>query len=651
MSGQHHLSPTPNSVEGKPITLIGGMNGGGKTTILDAILLLLYGQRCPSYKESGISYSNYLEACMHRSRDFSSNQSWIELKIKAFLDNKESSLLIRRSWEKGNVRIKESLQVWKEDVLDSYLALNWDTYVEDLLPYGIANLIFFDGEKIAKLASENDNSETTRKSIQSLLGLDIVDRLIVDMKKVINKHEKLIPSIEEDLDLNNLKTAIQERQLQLQSINQEITSTKTSLLKLNHKLEQKEDQFLKTGGELAQTRSTLISTKAKLESSLAENKEKMISLAASNLPVSMLTPLLNSLLDNMKTEKLRKDSASILPILKQHDASIVSALKEFNATDELQNNLVSYLDNLRKTYEANTTIKSQFPSSEKNIELVVRFLGGESQQLCFTAKTLVNNTESLELQLEQADRHLLLEVDESKSNLILKELKSLSQKIGEVKESLVRLEQNYQQKEIEINRMTMQYRKNLETILEVSNDAEESKRIIEYSIRTQKKMEEYKKVLKLKKLSDLSLHITEAFLFLIHKTSLVSKVIVDNDALEVKLFDMEGIELPKSRLSAGEKQMLAISILWGLAKSSGRQLPVIIDTPMGRLDSSHRLNFVEKYLPNASHQVIILSTDTEIQGQYLSSIKKHINNSYMLMFDHNEQTTKITKGYFDGEAI
>jgi len=52
--------------------------------------------------------------------------------------------------------------------------------------------------------------------------------------------------------------------------------------------------------------------------------------------------------------------------------------------------------------------------------------------------------------------------------------------------------------------------------------------------------------------------------------------------------------------------------LWGLARASARPLPAVIDTPMARLDAAHRQHLVERYFPNASHQVIVLSTDTEV---------------------------------------
>ena len=97
--------------------------------------------------------------------------------------------------------------------------------------------------------------------------------------------------------------------------------------------------------------------------------------------------------------------------------------------------------------------------------------------------------------------------------------------------------------------------------------------------------------------------------------------------------------------------MFAISILWGLAITSGYKLPVIIDTPIARLDSAHRNNFINKYLPNASSQVIVLSTDEEINDKYLDDIKDYVNTSYTLVYDEREKCSSIVPGYFGGELI
>ena len=101
------------------------------------------------------------------------------------------------------------------------------------------------------------------------------------------------------------------------------------------------------------------------------------------------------------------------------------------------------------------------------------------------------------------------------------------------------------------------------------------------------------------------------------------------------------------QLSAGEQQMFAVSIVWALALTSGYKAPVVIDTPMARLDSSNRANFVMNYLPAASSQVLVLSTDEEIHGRYHDMIRDHIVDYYTLLYREEEQCTSITHGYFE----
>jgi len=87
-------------------------------------------------------------------------------------------------------------------------------------------------------------------------------------------------------------------------------------------------------------------------------------------------------------------------------------------------------------------------------------------------------------------------------------------------------------------------------------------------------------------------------------------------------------------------------MLDALAKKSGRKLPIIIDTPLGRLDSKHRQKLVENYFPSASHQVIILSTDTEIGEDYLASLQEHISHTIMLDYDGSKGSSQVENGYF-----
>ncbi|WP_317380724.1 hypothetical protein [uncultured Intestinimonas sp.] len=135
---------------------------------------------------------------------------------------------------------------------------------------------------------------------------------------------------------------------------------------------------------------------------------------------------------------------------------------------------------------------------------------------------------------------------------------------------------------------------------------------------------------------------------MVEKDSLVSKIHIDTDSLDVTILDYDGHELLKNQLSAGEQQMFAISIVWALARTSGYKAPVVIDTPMARLDSSHRANFVTNYLPSASSQVMVLSTDEEIYGRYLDMIRENVVNYFTLHYREDEQCTSIIDGYFEG---
>lgn len=159
-------------------------------------------------------------------------------------------------------------------------------------------------------------------------------------------------------------------------------------------------------------------------------------------------------------------------------------------------------------------------------------------------------------------------------------------------------------------------------------------------------MKEYLRRATAEKIDRLSAHITESFRYLLRKRTLVERVQIDPESFHITLFDADGQSISKHRLSEGEKQIFAISVLWGLAQASPRPLPAIIDTPMARLDSEHRSHLVERYFPNASHQVIILSTDTEVDESFYESLAPSIARAYHLQYDDDRKMTVGEEGYF-----
>jgi DNA sulfur modification protein DndD len=134
-----------------------------------------------------------------------------------------------------------------------------------------------------------------------------------------------------------------------------------------------------------------------------------------------------------------------------------------------------------------------------------------------------------------------------------------------------------------------------------------------------------------------------------HKKDFIQKVSVDKDSFEVTLYRQNDDPFPKDLLSKGEKQMFATAILWALAKTSGKALPFLIDTPLARLDEGHRVNLIEKFFPLASHQVAIFSTDTEITFEHYKKLKPYLNRSYAMEFVPEEGQTQKHSGYFWNE--
>ena len=133
---------------------------------------------------------------------------------------------------------------------------------------------------------------------------------------------------------------------------------------------------------------------------------------------------------------------------------------------------------------------------------------------------------------------------------------------------------------------------------------------------------------------------------MLHKENLITKVTVDKDTFDITLYDKDGNSIPKDLLSKGEQQMFATGVLLALAKTSGKPLPFMIDTPLARLDMSHRDNMIEKFFPYASHQVVIFSTDSEIDEKYYSKMKPYISRSYAMEYLPSKGKTLQHEGYF-----
>ncbi|WP_198134591.1 DNA sulfur modification protein DndD [Shewanella denitrificans] len=148
------------------------------------------------------------------------------------------------------------------------------------------------------------------------------------------------------------------------------------------------------------------------------------------------------------------------------------------------------------------------------------------------------------------------------------------------------------------------------------------------------------------RLSQLESEFNTSYHKLARKNDLDIHAKIDRNSFDVSLYDSKQRHIDRKAISAGEKQIYAIAMLDALGKVAGKKLPVVIDTPLGRLDSKHRNKLISHYFPEASEQVIILSTDTEVDAGFFDALEGSIHQSYQITFNAETQSSSIEKGYF-----
>lgn len=222
---------------------------------------------------------------------------------------------------------------------------------------------------------------------------------------------------------------------------------------------------------------------------------------------------------------------------------------------------------------------------------------------------------------------VLLPMVQKQARLISQEdqLQNEKDKINTTLRSILRENENLERKRDSLN----------EQIRKMQSGAERTL----LALKAQGVLEEFHSQILENRIQELETTLVRYFNQLSRKRNLVWNAKIGREDFSVTLYTRDGQLLPKNGLSAGEKQIYAIALLWSLRDISNRPLPVIIDTPLGRLDSDHRQQIVENYFPFASHQVILLSTDTEIDQKYFAALEPAISHCYHLKYDQTERRT------------
>ncbi len=637
----------------KNITLVGGMNGRGKTTLLDSVFLCLYGRKATEFiTGKRTAYNKVLKDRINKSAE--DRRTYIKLTMD--MDDEEGTILsITRSWTQTDKKLDTSLTVLKNGIEDSYLSENWEYYVEELIPFGIARFFFFDNEKISQIA-DDDAFDKIKSSIKSVMGVTTIESLCGHIEKIrkdktvgIKKSETASLTKEAD----EVTAAIEANDNRKRAIFTQKASLLPELARTTELLEKTEQDFWRKGGNLSFNRDSIVRDQHALKDQAAALRETALNLAANPAtPLCLCKSLVIDTYSHIKSDEEGRAMRYSLPIITRMYGSLLSDFQSAypNTTDSYQklSELISHqLEALEKS-AANDHSDSITPLAQGLIE---RFLSEGAVDITGQASHIVSEDARISSALAQLEVHLSTNAEKTDTVKLLNKIKELQAKKTQLEADIAQCDDQLRSANFEQEQLERQQNKIMLKIAAEGDLSDDNVRIVEYSTMTLEIMHEFVHRLQTQKVSQLEKNITSCFEFLAQKEGIITSISIDPESLDITLSDYKGGILLKDQLSAGEKQMFAISILWGLAISSGYKLPVIIDTPMARLDSAHRSNFINKYLPNASSQVIVLSTDEEIGGKYLNDIRDNVNAAYTLVYDEAEKCSSIHPGYFGGEFL
>jgi DNA sulfur modification protein DndD len=632
--GRVEIPLKPTSPD-KPVVLFGGLNGRGKTTILDAIQIVLYGQRANVSNRGKLSWDKYISDSIRRS----CFESSIALDFSTENEHGIQQYRIVRSWEKKKSAIKESVDVLLNGKPDRLLSTQWDEHIESLLPVRIAALNFFDGEKIETLADPEKSSGVIRAAIDSLLGVGLLEKLHDDLNVLIKR---------------GIETKIEPIS------NEEISTIENQLISLDKSLDSEvriiENRIAQR--EVARARLVEIETKAKVlgseqwenrgvyENQLTEQNDQLRSLETELLevisgpaPLQLVNDLLNQALARTHEDSRTLQERAFSGEIKERDKQIL-----LNVDAASKESLHKFIESDYKSRETISTRIVLFDDPDhistviSDVQTLIQIEDGVSE--------LLENHQIIEREIIEITR-VLAKVPAD--NTIIPMIEQKAELRGELKrfdEEILALEESTSTIRNSIERLKSRRNRIFEAEADLQVQSLNEKRIREYARTAVQIVDSLAEKTIQRNISLIEVAILEKLKVLLGKQKMITDLRIDPSSLEILISTSKDTDLPIDRLSAGERQLLAIATLWGLSSVSGRPLPLVIDTPLGRLDSDHRLKLITHYFPNASKQVIILSTDEEIDTALHKKLKKSIGLEYVLEYDDELSSTKVREGYF-----
>lgn len=628
--------------EGRPIVLIGGLNGAGKTSLLDALQLVLYGKTAQCSKRFGIGYEEFLRRSAHR-RTLEGEESSVELSLLRAENGGVRRYRLRRSWLASATTVRDRMAVEVDGMADDVLSDTWESHVEQLIPRRVAPLFFFDGEKVEGLADPERSSAMLSRAVHALLGVDLIDRLSTDLVVLERRKQADLRGADERRRIQAAQSqfiAARDGYQELVAVRAQTQNRVDRRLKAVRDLERRLDH---EGADLFVRRSELNTERAAAEERLLRARERVANCSAGDAPLLMIAHLIHCVVIQDSAEREAEEAMILKGVLESRDrelmsllraapAEVVGSVREFLSRDRdtrvqsLRRDIYLHLD----SHERNA-----FARADERVRIDVPGL----------VESALGELRDALVALDDADRKLAAIPAAERVAPLLEAKVSADAEFHEALAELRTVDDEIRAADADLNAKRARLRTLLEQGIEREFQDEGLSRLLEYSSKVRGTLQTFRERVVESRISSIAAAGSESLRALMRKQALFDQLHIDPVTFKVGIRRQDGSEVSSEVLSAGERQILAVALLWALARVSARELPVVIDTPLGRLDSVHRAQLVNLYFPRASHQVVLLSTDEEISSEHYAALCPFIGAEYHLSYNESEETTEILVGY------
>lgn len=659
--GSHQLDLSPDS-DSKPLILVGGDNGRGKTSIHEAINYALYeDDDLPGI----VTRPNYLKAVSDRlnrraldegARDFA-----VVLDVEASDGTADRLFRIERCWD---VDVPSRRAVGsKLSITESGRPIDWidedspaalQDFVRSVLPPRIAPFFFFDGERIQQFAEDSEQERGMIEAVEDILHINVYKRLRDDLKKYVVEHLETheIKKPEND-DFHKLQAEAERIENELERKRDRQRDIEREIDQLQGKRKRAEDELRRIASPHASKRDELLIEHERIEHELEQAKGS-VKTGFEPLPILLVGTLSHELCQTLLEEQRALSSPDQLTELRHKVAAIEERVFVAPTPPPPRDLVLStrQIEVYRALYRAAADQVFEFaPDAPPKVRLhdigdaerdrILARLGAVSEQASFL-RDAIDQRERLTNDLRDIEAKLQSTSDDPHIAELIKTKQNIDEQLGRLENESDALRAEIQRLEADAATRQRQIEKSQRT----RSATTEAKRVVRRAQDARHVLDVFIKRLAPEKLRDLRDRFQEMYDRLRKAEDPVDTIEIDPETWKIILKDKRSRPLERSVFSAGMKEMYALSLLWGLSRASGRELPIVIDTPVGRLDTTNRRALFERYLPNAGHQVVVLSTDTEVDIEWAKRLEPFVSRQYRLDHDASMDSTVIRPGYF-----